>query len=118
MDNKENDKDYKIQTLELISILQKIDSEIYKGKEASKLWGTPEGNPVAITHLSRAEYFTKLYKWPSELKENINKLLEWLEKYRQTLQTYDVTYSSMYKTRLEKAFSDLENLVFGRILES
>lgn len=109
--------EYKIQTLELISILQKIEFEIYQGKEASKRWGTPEGNTVAVIHLSRAEYFTKFYKWPSELKESVDKLLEWLEKYRQTLQDYDVTYGSMYKTRLENAFFDLENLVYTRISE-
>jgi len=110
-------KEHKIQTLELISILQKIEFEIYKGKEASKRWGTPEGNPVAVIHLSRAEYFTKFYKWPSELKESVDKLLKWLKKYRQTLQDYDVTYGSMYKTRLENAFLGLENLVYTRILE-
>jgi len=110
-------KEYKIQTLELISILQKIEFEIYKGKESSKRWGAPDGNPVAVIYLSRAEHFTKFYKWPSELKESVDKLLEWLEKYRQTLQDYDVTYGSMYKTRLENAFFDLENLVYTRILE-
>ncbi len=109
--------EYKIQTLELISILQKIEFEIYKGKESSKRWGAPDGNPVAVIYLSRAEHFTKFYKWPSELKESVDKLLEWLEKYRQTLQDYDVTYGSMYKTRLENAFFDLENLVYTRILE-
>ena len=109
--------EYKIQTLELISILQKIEFEIYKGKESSKRWGAPDGNPVAVIYLSRAEHFTKFYKWPSELKESVDKLLEWLEKYRQTLQDYDVTYGSMYKTRLENAFFDLENLVYTRISE-
>lgn len=110
-------KEYKIQTLELISILQKIEFEIYKGKEASKRWGTPEGNPVAVIHLSRAEHFMKFCKWPFELRENVDRLLEWLDKYRQTLQDYDITYGSTYKTRLENAFLDLENLVYTRILE-
>jgi len=110
-------KEYKIQTLELVSILQKIEFEIYQGKEASKRWGTPEGNPVAVIYLSRAEYFTKFYRWPSELKESVDKLLKWLNEYRQTLQDYDITYGSMYKTHLENAFLDLEKLVYKRILE-
>jgi hypothetical protein len=105
----------RVQTLELISIMQKIDIEVVKGKDASKRWGTPEGNPVAVLHLKRAEEAIQLFPWPAELRENAGTVLECLAKYRRTLEEYDITYGSMYKTHLENAFMTLEKIVYQRL---
>lgn len=104
----------RVQTLELISILQKIEIEVVKCKDATKRWGTPEGNPVAVLCLKRAEE-AQLFPWPAELRDYADTLLECLAKYRRTLEEYDITYGSMYKTHLENAFMALEKVVYQRL---
>ena len=82
---------------------------IYKAEICRGRWGSPGGNDIGFLELLKAREILMDAPWPGELVDSAKDLDKKIEIYSGYLKEMDITYVSLWDTRMKDAFKKLES---------